>query len=90
MVKNYLFRSFSSSIWRMSFPTEYNAELAQNRREGGRQVLQTHEHSKQRGKKKGRKVENRNAQAMSKQAGLTSVGMLKNNARSHALQDLQF
>lgn len=36
MVKNYLFRSFSSSIWRMSFPTEYKAELAQNRREGGK------------------------------------------------------
>lgn len=36
MVKNYLFRSFSGSIWKMSFPTEYNAELAQNRREGGK------------------------------------------------------
>lgn len=34
-------------------------------------------------------MENRNAQAMSKQASLPSVGRLKSDARSPALQDLQ-
>lgn len=66
---------------RRSFPTEYNAELAQTRREGGKFFKRINTANEE----VGRRVENRN-KAMNKK---TSAGMLENNRRSHALQDLQ-